>query len=188
MYLIAGLGNPGIKYEKTRHNIGFMVIDSIINSLNPIPTSKAQFKGELYKKGSLYFLKPQTFMNLSGESILAVKNYFKIDEIIVIHDDLDLAYGVVKFKRGGGNGGHNGLKSIDSLIGTDYVRVRLGIGKPERTSVTNFVLSGFNTKERECLENIIQKAHNATIELTKQELIKVSSLYSSKKSICIETL
>ena len=188
MYLIAGLGNPGNRYEKTRHNIGFMVVDFIIDLLNPTPISKSQFKGELYKKDNLYFLKPHTFMNLSGESLLAVKNYFKIDEIIVIHDDLDLNYGVIKFKRGGGNGGHNGLKSIDKLIGTDYVRVRLGIGKPKREDVVNFVLSNFDTKERECLDTIIQKAYNATIELTKQELSKVSSLYSSKKSICDETL
>ena len=140
MYLIVGLGNPGEKYKNTRHNIGFMVVNSIINSINPTPINKPQFRGELYKKNNLFLLKPQTFMNLSGESLLIVKNYFKIENIIVIHDDLDLAYGVIKIKKGGGNGGHNGLKSIDKLIGNDYIRVRIGISKPDKKRYSQFCI------------------------------------------------
>ena len=185
-YLIVGLGNPTPDYEKTRHNIGFMIIDEIINQLNPANISKSSFKGELYKKNSLFFLKPQTYMNLSGESILAVKNYYKIENIVVIHDDLDLEFGAIKFKIGGGNGGHNGLKSIDSLIGKEYIRVRIGIGKPQRQAVVKFVLSPFAKEQEECLEEIIKLAVEATLKIPQIELSKISSLYSRKKSICLE--
>ena len=188
MYLIAGLGNPTKDYEKTRHNIGFMLINSIIDELNPINISKPSFKGELHKKNSLLFLKPQTYMNLSGESILAVKNYYKIENIIVIHDDLDLEFGAIKFKIGGGNGGHNGLKSIDKLIGKEYIRVRVGIGKPQQQTVVKFVLSPFAKEEQECLAKIIELVKEATLKIPQIELSKISSLYSRKKSICIENI
>ncbi len=187
-YLIVGLGNPTKSYEQTRHNVGFMIIDSIIAQLNSTEISKSSFKGELFKTLSLFFLKPTTYMNLSGESILAVRNYYKIENIIVIHDDLDLGFGVIRFKKGGGHGGHNGLKSIDSLIGKDYIRVRIGIGKPQSQSVVKFVLSSFAKEQEGCLEKIIDLASEAVLEIPKIPLEKISSLYSRKKSICIETI
>ena len=107
MILIVGLGNPGPEYSKTRHNVGFILIDRLKNS-NFTDVSSTKFQGELFKFQNLLFLKPTTFMNLSGRSVKAVADFYKPERIIVIHDDLDLNFGVVKFKKGGGNGGHNG--------------------------------------------------------------------------------
>jgi PTH1 family peptidyl-tRNA hydrolase len=111
--LIVGLGNPGEKYKLNRHNVGFMAVDYLINELNA--NKAGNFKGELFKTKDFLFLKPSTFMNLSGESVVLVKNFYKIDNenIIVIHDDLDLKLGALRFKRGGSSGGHNGLIKID---------------------------------------------------------------------------
>ena len=107
--LIVGLGNPGPDYEKTRHNIGFMVIDELIKRHNAQKLSSSSFQGELYKFSNHLLLKPLTYMNLSGNSIVAVKKFYKIDDVVVIHDDLDLPFGTLRFKHGGGHGGHNGL-------------------------------------------------------------------------------
>jgi len=129
--LIVGLGNPGPNYEQTRHNIGFMVIDELVRRQNAQKLSSSSFDGELFKFSNHFLLKPLTFMNLSGNSIVAVKKFYKLDEVVVIHDDLDLPFGTLRFKKGGGHGGHNGLKSTDERISKDYVRVRMGISTPE---------------------------------------------------------
>ncbi len=187
MHLIVGLGNPGERYKLTRHNIGFLVVDEILNNLQTTPINKKDFQGELYKSNDLLLLKPLTFMNLSGKSVAAVKNFYKIDlhNIIVIHDDLDLSLGALRFKIGGSSGGHNGLKSIDQMCGQGYVRVRFGIGRPQNKSeVVNFVLSPFSQKELECIEPVIKKAAEATLELTKKPLQEVSSRYSQKGLSC----
>ncbi len=156
MKLIVGLGNPGQKYEKNRHNVGFLAIDYLIDKFNASKVS-SKFKGDLYKAGEYLFLKPTTYMNLSGEAVRVVKDFYKIpnEEIIVIHDDIDLKLGALKFKRGGGSGGHNGLKSIDSHIGNDYWRIRVGVGRPERKEeVVNYVLSDFKDNEMECIKGL----------------------------------
>ena len=154
--LIVGLGNPGPNYESTRHNIGFMVIDELVRRQNAQKLSSSSFNGELFKFSNHFLLKPLTFMNLSGNSIAAVKKFYKIDEVVVIHDDLDLPFGTLRFKKGGGDGGHNGLKSTDERISKDYVRVRMGIGKPEhKGEVSSYVLSPFNEKEKEHLTDWI---------------------------------
>ena len=130
--LVVGLGNPELLYKNNRHNVGFMVIDSILDDHSSYEKiSKTNFKGELFKLPSMLLLKPMTYMNLSGESVRAVDDYFKPEQIVVIHDDLDLPFGTLRFKIGGGHGGHNGLRSIDAHIGTEYIRARIGIGKPE---------------------------------------------------------
>ena len=181
--LLVGLGNPGKKYEKTRHNVGFMVIDELIKELNAT-NSSSSFKGELYKSGNILLLKPTTYMNLSGESVVLVKNFYKIDldDIVVIHDDLDLPFGAIRFKKGGGNGGHNGLKSLDTLIGKDYIRVRIGIGKPQNKSeVANYVLSNFSNNEEKYLEQIISHTIKAVLEFLKnRDLEQIKSKYSVK--------
>ena len=187
MHLIVGLGNPGGKYAKNRHNIGFMVIDHLIDRLGPTPQSKSGFKGELYKTGKILLLKPLTFMNLSGESVAAVKNFYKIENehVIVIHDDLDLGLGAIRIKRGGSHGGHNGLKSIDAHIGADYIRVRFGIGRPEHKSqVISYVLSDFTPKELACIGSRIEIAAEAALELTCKPLDEVRSCYSRKPLSC----
>jgi PTH1 family peptidyl-tRNA hydrolase len=164
--LIVGLGNPGKKYELNRHNVGFMAVDYLINEFNA--NKVGDFKGELFSTKDFLFLKPSTFMNLSGESVVLVKNFYKIDNenIIVIHDDLDLKLGALKFKRGGSSGGHNGLKSIDKYIGNDYYRIRIGIGRPERKEeVINYVLSDFNKNELECIKTTFPIIEKAILEI-----------------------
>ncbi|WP_457561187.1 aminoacyl-tRNA hydrolase [Caminibacter sp.] len=175
--LIVGLGNPGKKYEFNRHNIGFLVVDYLIKEFNASKIS-SKFKGELFKSDEFLFLKPMTFMNLSGESVGEVKNFYKIenDNIIVIHDDIDLKLGALRFKRGGSSGGHNGLKSIDSHIGNDYWRVRVGVGRPERKEeVVSYVLSDFSKKEFECIEKIFPLIKEAI-----KDIKNAPSRYSKK--------
>ena len=145
--LFVGLGNPGDKYEKTRHNAGFWWIDAITAQTNSRLTADAKMfglVGKLNPAQDKWLLKPTTFMNLSGKAVAALANYYKISpaEILVIHDELDLPAGSSKLKLGGGHGGHNGLKDIHAALGTaNYWRMRIGIGHPgERNEVVNFVL------------------------------------------------
>ncbi len=184
MWLVVGLGNPGIQYEATRHNIGFLTLDKIVGELEARSASSSSFHGELYKTKNLLFLKPNTFMNRSGVAVQAVKQFYKVDleHIIVIHDDLDLPFGALRFKKGGGSGGHNGLKSIDAMVGNGYLRVRMGIGKPLYKSQTaDYVLSAFTPQEREVLPEWIAYSAKATLELTNHPLEYVASRYSVKK-------
>ena len=183
MTLFVGLGNPGSRYEETRHNIGFKVIDRLINDLGARNISKNAFQGELYRVANTLFLKPTTFMNLSGRSVETVKQFFKIDleEIIVIHDDIDLPFGAVRFKKGGGHGGHNGLRSLDAHIGKEYIRVRIGVGKPEHKShVADYVLHDFSEEEQRSLEALIQHVAAACKALLSEELNEVKSKFSLK--------
>ena len=153
MRLVVGLGNPGTRYARNRHNIGFRAVDAIARR-HGFPAFRSRFKGEL-AEGVVggerrLLLRPQTFMNDSGESVLAAMSFYKIPpgEIVVIHDELDLRPGKVRVKRGGGNAGHNGLRSIDALIGPDYWRVRIGIGHPGiRELVHPYVLQNFTADE-----------------------------------------
>jgi PTH1 family peptidyl-tRNA hydrolase len=181
MWLIVGLGNPGKEYEYTRHNIGFLTIDHLIDQTEAHSLSSSSFHGELFKSSNLIFLKPTTYMNNSGKSLQAVKQFYKIelDNIIVVHDDLDLPFGALRFKKGGGSGGHNGLKSIDEKIGRDYIRVRMGIGKPTyKSQVADYVLSQFSKDELENLPQWIEKSAKSVLELTKHPLNIVSSKYT----------
>lgn len=180
--LIVGLGNPGPAYSKNRHNIGFMVIDELVRRNGAQKLSSSSFKGELFKYSNHFLLKPLTYMNLSGESIQAVKNFYKIDEVVVIHDDLDLPFGAIRFKRGGGHGGHNGLKSTDEKISKEYIRVRLGIGKPDhKGEVSSYVLSDFNDEEAKHLSSWIIRACEAIEHLEISSLEDVSSKFSVKQ-------
>ncbi|MGE0754128.1 MAG: aminoacyl-tRNA hydrolase [Alphaproteobacteria bacterium] len=161
-FLLAGLGNPGSRYAGHRHNIGFMVVDSIAR-LHGFSTWKRKFQGEL-ADGEIdghkaYLIKPQTFMNLSGDSVTQAAHFYKIppEHIIVIHDELDLPLGKLRVKRGGGNGGHNGLKSLDAHMGPDYWRIRFGISHPgERELVSPYVLSDFAKSELPIVETLVQ--------------------------------
>ena len=180
--LIVGLGNPGSTYANTRHNIGFMVIDELVRRTSATAISKASFHGELFKFKDHYLLKPMTFMNLSGRSVIAVKNFYKIDDVLVIHDDLDLPFGALRFKVGGGHGGHNGLKSIDEAISQEYARVRMGISKPSnRGEVASYVLSPFSEAEKEHLTQWIKNAADAIMKLGTMSLDDVSSQCSIKQ-------
>jgi peptidyl-tRNA hydrolase, PTH1 family len=179
--LIVGLGNPGPAYAQTRHNVGFMVVDELRRRHSVQSISKSSFEGELFKMGEHFLLKPTTFMNLSGRSVLAVKNFYKIDEVIVIHDDLDLPFGALRFKKGGGHGGHNGLKSTDAAITSEYIRVRMGIGKPEHKSqVADYVLHPFSSDEQKHMDIWIAKAADAVEMLMRSPCEEVASKCSIK--------
>lgn len=164
MKLIVGLGNPGNEYNNTRHNIGFTVIDSIAKTLDITFFENNKFRSEIASTFSslnkVILSKPSTFMNLSGQAVQLTAHYYKINlsDIIVIHDDLDLPIGSVKIKTGGGNGGHNGLKSIDNCLGANYTRIRIGIGRPaHKDDVSNYVLSSFSKAESIVIDEIIDK-------------------------------
>jgi len=183
MLLIVGLGNPGTQYEDTRHNIGFKVIDKLVSDFGAREISKNAFQGELFKSSDILLLKPTTFMNLSGNSVQAVKNFYKIDleDIIVIHDDIDLPFSALRFKNGGGHGGHNGLRSIDAMIGKEYCRVRMGVGKPEyKSQVADYVLHNFSSEEDTVLSAWVDHVACATKELKSKTLNEVKSRYSLK--------
>lgn len=156
-FLIVGLGNPGPEYAHTRHNIGFQIVDTILDQGFPhcsFSAFKKNFKGLTsectFQDHKIFLLKPLTYMNLSGESVGPMMRFYKIslDHILIIHDDLDLPLGGTRLKKGGGNGGHNGLKSITEHIGNDYWRLRVGIGHPgSREKVTPYVLGSFTKDE-----------------------------------------
>lgn len=183
MHLIVGLGNIGEKYQLTRHNIGFMVIDEITKNLSTSNINNTNFNSTLQKSGYNLFSKPTTYMNNSGIAVHAIKEYYKIDleNIIVIHDDLDLPFGTVKFKIGGGHGGHNGLKSLDAHIGKEYIRVRIGIGKPQdKADVANYVLSNFSKNELNKLQDTIPQIIKAIEALKTEEIDQVKSKFTLK--------
>ena len=168
MYLIAGLGNPTREYEKTRHNVGFDTIDVLADRINT-DVAERKFKG-LYGKGMLggekvILLKPQTFMNLSGESVRAAADFYKIppDHIIVIYDDISLDVGQLRIRTKGSAGGHNGIKNIIAHLGTqEFPRIKIGVGgKPPRMDLADYVLSRFPAEERKIMETAFRDAAEA---------------------------
>ena len=183
--LIVALGNPGMEYELTRHNIAWTLIDT-----HPDLQSnmwKTKFKGEYTDfngpSGKIYILKPLTYLNLSGESVQPLCQFFKIniEEILVIQDELDLAFGQIHFKKGGGLAGHNGLKSISSTMGSqEFYRMRIGIGRPERGSVSSWVLSKFPVSQNIELEIVMRQANEALNFLLKEGFKKASNTYNKK--------
>lgn len=153
--LVAGLGNPGVNYANTRHNVGFMVLDFLLEKLQLAFDFDKKFNAQVAtlhnKNHKIFFLKPYTFMNLSGESIAPFVRYFDVTHTLVVYDDLDLSFGDIRFKYGGSSGGHNGLKSIDKAMGEGYLRLRFGIGRDAKLDVVQYVLSAFNEQEKKQL-------------------------------------
>lgn len=162
MKLIVGLGNPGAKYARNRHNIGFMAVEQIAADHDFGPW-KSKHQGSLsegrFGSALAVLLRPETFMNKSGDSVAAAMRFYKIEpeDVVVLHDELDLAPGKVKFKMGGGHAGHNGLRSIHSHLGPDYGRVRLGVGHPgHKDRVAGYVLSDFAKAEADWLDDVLR--------------------------------
>lgn len=183
--LIVALGNPGVEYELTRHNIAWLLVDTHPKIENSI--WKPKFKGDYCDISvageKCYVLKPQTYMNLSGESVQPLMAFFKInpDEILVLHDELDLPFGQVHFKFGGGLAGHNGLKSIAKSLGTqDFYRMRVGIGRPDRGSVSSWVLSKFPSELDIELGVVLEKSNQALDYLLTNGFKKASNEYNKK--------
>lgn len=164
--LIVGLGNPGPDYEKTRHNAGFWLVDEAAWKFGASLRAEGKFFGEAGRGRAdgeeLWLLKPMTYMNLSGQAVAALARFYKIapEEILVVHDELDLAPGVARFKQGGGHGGHNGLKDIIARLGSpNFWRLRLGIGHPgDRNEVANFVLKKARAEEQQAIDDALAHA------------------------------
>lgn len=186
--LIVGLGNPGIKYHHTRHNIGWDSFEalSFSSELRWSDKFKGVYATYTFNGEKIYFLKPQTYMNLSGESVAPLMNFFKItlDNILVVHDELDLPFGTIAFKKGGGLAGHNGLKSITASLGSqDFKRLRVGIGRPPHGDVSNWVLSGYTGEDRDFFPQYLKGIAGALEEYIKVDFDKAATIYSKKKIV-----
>ena len=194
MKLVVGLGNPGRKYEKTRHNAGFLAIDRLIERWKAIGPS-AKFNGQVFTctlpapgDESVMLLKPQTFMNASGESVAPIFKYYqcKITDLVVIHDELDLPRASLRIKTGGGAGGHRGIQSIDLLLGlTSYHRVRIGIGRPEvlegvteAPPVVDHVLQKFDAEELKSLDPLLDRVGDAVEKILAGQIIQAMNIYN----------
>ena len=189
MYLIVGLGNPSKQYEKTRHNIGFDVIDALADKYNISVTEKKH--KALCGKGTIegrkvVLAKPQTFMNLSGESVVELLNYYKMDpesEMIVIFDDIRLAPGSLRIRKKGSAGGHNGIKNIIALTGTqNFMRIKVGVGeKPKGWDLADYVLGHFSKEERVLVEDAFADAIEATEMILMDDLSGAMNKFNGKK-------
>ena len=181
MKLIVGLGNPGQKYERNRHNVGFMAVDKLAEEFGFAPF-RNRFKG-LVSEGRIgteraLILKPQTYMNESGQAVGEAARFLKIDEadVIVLYDEIDLAPGKLKAKVGGGNAGHNGLRSISAHLGNDYVRIRIGVGHPGRKDlVAGYVLHDFAKAEYDWLDPLLDAIARAGEPMAKGDLAKFTA-------------
>ncbi|SHL97853.1 aminoacyl-tRNA hydrolase [Actinacidiphila paucisporea] len=190
-WLVAGLGNPGPEYAANRHNIGFMVADLLAERIGGHfkRSGKAQahvVEGRIGPPGPgsrrVVLAKPMTYMNLSGGPVTALKDFYKVptEQIIAVHDELDIPYATLRLKLGGGDNGHNGLKSITKSLGADYLRVRAGIGRPPgRMDVAAFVLKDFSAAERKELDWFVDQAADAVEALVADGLERAQSTYNS---------
>jgi len=184
--LIAGLGNPGPTYQWTRHNAGFLFLDRLAH-LENISITRKSFSGLAGEwscgDNRLILLKPQTFMNLSGRSVMQALQFYKIPlaQLIVVHDELDLPFGTARFKQGGGHGGHNGVRSIMEQLGKgDFIRLRIGIGKPPHGDTSNYVLGHFPPAEMENFSLVLDGALDMLEMMLDQGLPKAMSLFNNK--------
>lgn len=166
-WLIAGLGNPGRQYAATRHNIGYMIVDELARYL-PAGERRHRFDGELIEtsepQGRIVLLKPETFMNLSGNAVAAAARWYRVpaERLLVIHDDLDLPFGQLRLRARGSSGGHNGLASVIERMGTGEIpRLRIGIGRPEHGNTIPYVLSRFSAEEERALPEVTKLAAEA---------------------------
>ncbi len=185
MILVVGLGNPGSEYAFTKHNVGFLTVDEIGKRVG-IELTKKKFSGSFgegfLNNEKLLLLKPETYMNRSGESVSSAANFYNIptESIIVVHDEMDLPTGAVRIKAGGGSAGHKGINSIIAELGSrDFIRVRMGIGKPrEKSHGANHVLSRFSKEEGALIEDSVSKAADAVVEVVENGLEKAMNKFN----------
>lgn len=186
MYIVVGLGNPGKKYENTRHNIGFITIDQLAEKLD-IKVNKIKHKALIGEgfigREKVILVKPQTYMNLSGQSVREIVDYYKIDieNLIVIYDDIDIDMGTVRIRKKGSAGTHNGMRSIIRLLGEDtFPRVRIGIGKSDRIPLTDFVIGGFTKEEKDPMEQAVLKSVDGIISIISDGIDLAMNRYNVK--------
>lgn len=181
--LIVGLGNPGQKYDRTRHNVGFMALDYLAQAGKFSLSPHRKFHGDFGEQGNLRFLKPSTFMNLSGQSLSAVTNWYKLlpEDVIVIYDDLDLPLGRIRLRKSGSAGGHNGMRSIIAHLHTqEFPRLRIGIGTTDREQqeTTDYVLGKFTAKEMEVLNQVFSLVKDCLGMVQKEGIDKAMSIFN----------
>lgn len=183
MKLIVGLGNPGKEYRNTRHNVGFMVVDQYLNKV----TWKEKFEGlyceKIINDEKIVFLKPQTFMNLSGISVKKAVDYYKlnIEDILIIQDDLDIELGHYKLKRNSSSGGHNGINSIILSLNTDsFLRLKIGISKTRLISTTDYVIGKFSSTEIETLNSLMDEFDDVITSFINNGIEKTIQIYNKK--------
>ena len=186
-FLLIGLGNPGREYKDTRHNIGFMLIDQLaerIGARGMKVQSKAIITSGLYEERKLILAKPQTYMNLSGQSVQGLLHFYKIplENLLVAHDDLDLPYGTIRIRPGGGPGGQRGMANTIELLGTkDFPRLRLGIGRPPgRMDPKDYVLQNFSKDELKLMPELLSRAADAALEFVMKGLNAAMNKYNGE--------
>jgi PTH1 family peptidyl-tRNA hydrolase len=191
MWLVIGLGNPGSKYLFTRHNIGFMALDSFLSGIGD-PDAKVQFDSVMTKfkmeTEDIVFAKPQTFMNKSGEPVQQLFDFYKVElaKLIVVHDDIDQPFGQIKVQKNRGHGGHNGIRSISEVLATqDYIRVKIGVGRPEnpKMDVADYVLGKFNNEQQLKLGELLNMTSDAIESIIFDGFEKASTQFSGKTVI-----
>lgn len=185
MKVIVGLGNPGKQYQKTRHNIGFMAVDRVVNQLNGKFTLNQKLRSEIYETTlfdeKILFVKPITYMNLSGEAVKSIIEYYQVDinDILVIYDDLDLPLAKVRIRPGGSSGGHKGMQSIINHLHTDKIkRVRIGISSPLREDTIDFVLGKFSKEERKLIDKTLELTYDIIVDFIRNSFDVVMNTYN----------
>jgi len=180
MKLVVGLGNPGTKYRKTRHNIGFLALEKYF-SVHDLSFKKQKNFDYAEHKGTI-FIKPKTYMNLSGNAITAAKTKFNIDEVLVIVDDIYLPWGEIRLRKNGGLAGHNGLKSIANALGTkDFFRFRIGIGSPGERELSQYVLAQFSQSELKKMDLVLDYAQQLLHNYVEADFAELVKFYSKTK-------
>lgn len=190
-WLVVGLGNPGARYANTRHNVGFMAAEAFVESHDSFAAWRERFDGLVSScrvgAARCVVLRPQTFMNVSGKSVMAAARFHKVptSQLVVLHDELDFDFGRVAVKTGGGHGGHNGLRDIMGRLGTpDFLRVRMGIGRPKhgRSDVSNWVLSEFDDSDAAELPDMIRMAQQAVTAVVTEGPARAMNLFNTTAS------
>ncbi|HNZ49884.1 MAG TPA: aminoacyl-tRNA hydrolase [Bacilli bacterium] len=185
MKLIVGLGNPGLRYKKTRHNVGFMFVDSFLKTVKQKTTKNKNLKSEIalfnYQNDKLIIIKPQTFMNLSGEAVFLTMKYYqlRLDDVLVIYDDMDLPEGKLRIRPSGSAGGHKGMANIMEFLKTDQIkRLRLGIGKDENIEAVDYVLGVFSAQGRSLIKAVTDRSADIITDYLNLPFVDFMSRYN----------
>ncbi|MCY1005012.1 aminoacyl-tRNA hydrolase [Nannocystis pusilla] len=185
-WLLVGLGNPGARYARTRHNIGFMAVDAWCDKATSSPSWSEKWKAQVATIGTgssrVVALKPQTFMNRSGQSVVPAAQFLRVPpaQILVVHDEVDFQLGRLAVKKGGGHGGHNGLRDILQLLGNgDFLRIRLGVGRPVHGEVADHVLSDFRPDEGQVVDDLLERAVAAITCVTREGVVTAMNKFNT---------